>query len=118
MRLIFIQSVIVAATFHVSNAALTTKDSNQATIANVPSAGISGVPEANNGRLLRRVEKDSAFDNETDEERIFQRLGAYLKKIPSKMKKSWKESTNERMMHWLEEDTRVCWTRGLILDTL
>ncbi|KAG6951972.1 hypothetical protein JG687_00013289 [Phytophthora cactorum] len=63
-------SVIIAATLHVSNSTLLVTESNQTTIVNVVSTDISSATEAGNGRLLRRVEEDAAFENDTNEERV------------------------------------------------
>ncbi|EGZ11509.1 hypothetical protein PHYSODRAFT_286791 [Phytophthora sojae] len=93
MRLTYILAVVVAATLHASGTALpTTKDSNQAAISNVASAGI--VPtEENGGRML--VE-------EVKEERAGGALVKWLKQQGENLKfhiKKYMPGTHENKLY-------------------
>ncbi|KAJ8571364.1 hypothetical protein ON010_g5472 [Phytophthora cinnamomi] len=77
MRLALIFAVAIAATIHTSANALPSPATPNAAIEKEALSAIVGLPEAEGGRLLRRVEKDQ---DDSDEERGFS-FGDLLKKL-------------------------------------
>ncbi|OWY99514.1 RxLR effector protein [Phytophthora megakarya] len=64
MRLTFIFAVIIAATLHASGTAVTTTKDSKTTIENVVATGTVDRARKDEGRLLRRVEKLAAEEEE------------------------------------------------------
>ncbi|KAL3672988.1 hypothetical protein V7S43_002292 [Phytophthora oleae] len=83
MRLSYVFAVVLVAILQASGTAQPVyEDAKQ-----IVSADAGGAAKVDSGRFLRRVEKDIEAE---DEERIFKKLGKYLKNLPQKLKDDWK----------------------------
>ncbi|KAK1931625.1 hypothetical protein P3T76_012954 [Phytophthora citrophthora] len=105
MRLSYILAVVLVAILQASGTANPMyEDPKQ--IVSADAAG--GAAMVDDGRLLRGVEKKMKAE---EEERFFKNFGTYLKKIPGKMKDSWKvkkakeqlERSRKRRQHIREQ---------------
>lgn len=105
MRLSYIFAVVLVAILQASGTANPMYEDPKQIVSADATGGAAVVDD---GRLLRGVEKKVEAE---DEERIFKKLGTYLKKIPEKLKDKWEvnkakeqlERSRKRRQHIREQ---------------